>query len=182
MDILEWAQSQNFDNNHMVRKLAGKTQFDGPNELDLELAKRTVKDRFIVGLMNEFEESIHRFNAVMGIDESEKQGKCMKRFFVKGKKSNSNPHPEVELGSPAWELLAQMNALDIKLYEYAVRLFEEQKMLFVNSRDDVEKGRRPVNAISAANDAKRLSARIKREEARRLKREQRYAASLARPK
>lgn len=100
MDILEWAQSQNFDNNHMVRKLAGKTQFDGPNELDLELAKRTVQDRFIVGLIDEFEESIHRFNAVMGIDESEKQGRCMKRFFVKDKKSNTNPHPKVSAQTP----------------------------------------------------------------------------------
>ena len=52
----------------------------------------------------------------------------------------------------------------------------------MKSHDDIEEGRPLVNAISGADDAKRLSARIKRQEARRLKREQRYAASLARPK
>ena len=102
MDVLEWAQTQNFDNNHMVKKLAGKKQVDSPTASDLELAKRTVQTRFIVGLMNEFEESIHRFNTVMGVDESEeKVQKCMNRFFVKDTKTNSNPHPKVSADATA---------------------------------------------------------------------------------
>jgi hypothetical protein len=86
----------------MVRKLAGKNLDERPTASDLELAKRTVHNRFIVGLMNEFEESIHRFNTAMGIDESEKQvKKCMDQFFVKDEKMNSNPHPRVSADAKA---------------------------------------------------------------------------------
>mmetsp|Transcript_24061 Transcript_24061/g.51507 ORF Transcript_24061/g.51507 Transcript_24061/m.51507 type:complete len:82 (-) Transcript_24061:511-756(-) len=35
--------------------------------------------------------------------------------------------PQLEEGSPAWELLAEKNALDIRLYEFVVELFEEQR-------------------------------------------------------
>ena len=36
---------------------------------------------------------------------------------------------QVEAGHPAWQILAEKNALDIRLYEYIVRLFEEQRDL-----------------------------------------------------
>ena len=71
---------------------------DVVNENDLQLAMATIKERFIVGLMEKMEESFHRFNAVMGIDENEEKKRiCMDKFFghaVK-KKSNSNSHPTV---------------------------------------------------------------------------------------
>jgi hypothetical protein len=43
------------------------------------------------------EESIHRFNVVMGIHESKKINReCMDKFFGQGElKSNANPHPKV---------------------------------------------------------------------------------------
>lgn len=66
MDPLEWVQTQNSDNNHMVKKLAGKVQRDTATVDDLIIAKETIRSRFIVGLMHEMEESIERFNIVMG--------------------------------------------------------------------------------------------------------------------
>ena len=139
----------------MVKHLVGKARV---TEEDLQIATRTVKQRFVIGLMNQMEESIHRFNIVMGIDESDKENKkCMDQFFGHGVvKKNSNPHPkvsvflmhaswlkfskivahtrhqfllpyQVEEGSPAWEALAERNALDIRLYDYILQLFEEQK-------------------------------------------------------
>jgi len=79
--------------------------------------------------MHEMEESMHRFNAVMGIDESESRTrKCSEQHFGKGaKKTNSNSHPKVEQDDPAWQLLAEKNSLDIQLYEYVRELFDEQK-------------------------------------------------------
>ena len=42
----------------------------------------TLKGRCVVGLTNQMEESIHRFNVVMDIDESDKENKkCMDQFF-----------------------------------------------------------------------------------------------------
>ena len=97
MDILEWVQNHNSDKNLLVKELAAKTHGDTTEE-DLKLAKETLKKRFVVGLMNEMEESIHRFNNVMGIDEEDnaKNTKCMKSYFgTRVRKENSNAHPKV---------------------------------------------------------------------------------------
>eukprot|EP00578_Thalassiosira_sp_NH16_P005539 CAMPEP_0181135238 /NCGR_PEP_ID=MMETSP1071-20121207/32515_1 /TAXON_ID=35127 /ORGANISM="Thalassiosira sp., Strain NH16" /LENGTH=382 /DNA_ID=CAMNT_0023221811 /DNA_START=71 /DNA_END=1219 /DNA_ORIENTATION=+ len=129
IDILDWIKGANMDNDHMVKKLAGKLQRDTATETDLQRAKTTIKRRFVVGLMQHMEESTRRFNTVIGIDEEEKTARrCMDRYFGKGdKKQNTNSHPKVEKGSPAWDLLAQKNSLDIRLYEYVLELFEEQR-------------------------------------------------------
>ena len=81
----------------MVKKLAGKKANEEATEEDLRFAMRTIKQRFIVGLTNEMEESINRFNVVMGINDSHwRHRTCMKHFFGNGEeKSNSNEHPEV---------------------------------------------------------------------------------------
>ncbi|KAL7530599.1 hypothetical protein ACHAXR_003588 [Thalassiosira sp. AJA248-18] len=140
MDIIDWAKKINTDNNHMVKKLAGKIQRDKATETDLRMAMRTVKQRFVVGLMHEMEESIHRFNTVMGIDEEEEYTKrVMYTFFGNGSsmKTNFNSHPKVEKGSPAWDLLAEQNALDIRLYEYILVIFQEQKGIINSYRTSV---------------------------------------------
>lgn len=97
MDILEWARTQNGDNNSLIKKLGGYTPTHRPTAVELELAKTTLRERFIIGRMDQFEESIHRFNTIMGIDENEKRiSFCMDRFFSKDdRKTNSNPHPRV---------------------------------------------------------------------------------------
>lgn len=130
MDILDWVKSGNTDNDHMVKKLAGKVQREESTETDLRLAKETIRSRFIVGLMQEMEESTQRFNTVMGInDETDRYHKtCMEEYFGAGmEKKNSNSHPKVKKGSPAWQLLAEKNAFDIQLYEYILELYEEQR-------------------------------------------------------
>ena len=115
----------------MVKKLAGKRMNDVVDEEDLQLAMRTLKSRFVVGLMDNMEESIHRFNTILGIDETlETSNDCMDQYFGHGTlKSNSNSHPKVSEGSQAWKALAEANPLDIKLYEFIIQLFEEQREL-----------------------------------------------------
>ena len=99
MDILEWARTQNGDNNILIKKLAGYTQTHKPMAVELELAKTTLRERFIIGRMDQFEESIHRLSTIMGIDENEKRtSHCMDQFFSKDDgKTNSNPHPRVSV-------------------------------------------------------------------------------------
>lgn len=88
MDILEWAQRENNDDNHMMNKLSGNTQRKMANEEQLQLAMNTVKQYFIVGLTKEMDESFRRFNRVLGINEPELFGCGLGR-------SNSNSHPKV---------------------------------------------------------------------------------------
>eukprot|EP00581_Thalassiosira_minuscula_P018554 CAMPEP_0183731874 /NCGR_PEP_ID=MMETSP0737-20130205/36703_1 /TAXON_ID=385413 /ORGANISM="Thalassiosira miniscula, Strain CCMP1093" /LENGTH=352 /DNA_ID=CAMNT_0025964719 /DNA_START=314 /DNA_END=1372 /DNA_ORIENTATION=- len=128
MDVHEWAKTSG-DNDHMMKKLAGKERV---NKKDLELAKNTIKMRFVVGLMHEMEDSVKRFNVVMGINEKScaRSNICMDTFFgAHLEKKNSNPHPKVERDSPAWQLLAEKNRFDIELYDYVLQLYEEQKEL-----------------------------------------------------
>ena len=97
MNIIHWANRVNRDNDLYVKFLAGKKVKDPVDEHDLQIAMRTLKERFVVGLIDKMEESFRRFFVVMGIDESnEKRDDCMAKFFSDdGLKKNSNEHPEV---------------------------------------------------------------------------------------
>jgi hypothetical protein len=97
MNIVAWANRVNRDNNIYVKFLAGKTVGDSVEEKDLQIAMTTLKERFVVGLTDQMEESFRRFFVLMGIDESnKKKDKCMAKLFGEGaEKKNSNPHPEV---------------------------------------------------------------------------------------
>jgi len=57
----------------MVKKLAGKRMNDVVDENDLILAMKTLKSRFIVGLMDNMEESIHRFNTILQLSSKGKR-------------------------------------------------------------------------------------------------------------
>mmetsp|Transcript_20585 Transcript_20585/g.31768 ORF Transcript_20585/g.31768 Transcript_20585/m.31768 type:complete len:356 (-) Transcript_20585:68-1135(-) len=128
MSILEWAEKHNEESNVMVKKLAGVKFHDTATEAALRVAMRTLEKRFVVGLTDNMKESIRRFNIVMNIDlTSNRNQNCMRKFFGHGTlKTNSNPHPKLEPGSPAWDVLARDNALDIQLYEYILVLFDQQ--------------------------------------------------------
>jgi len=129
LSILEWATVHNKESNVMVKNLAGVGFHDTATEVELRVAMRTIEKRFVVGLTDEMKESIRRFNIVMNIDlTTPRNQNCMRRFFGHGTlKTNSNSHPKLEPGSPAWDVLAQDNALDIQLYEYIVLLFDQQR-------------------------------------------------------
>lgn len=100
IDVLEWAKTRSTpDNNFMVKKLAGLRANETATEEDLRIAMRTIKKRFYVGLMDKMEESIHRFNFVMGIDEvQEDNQQCLEHFFhhsVSAKRHSSNNYAKV---------------------------------------------------------------------------------------
>lgn len=68
LSLLDWVNDGNIDNNHYVKKLAGKRQNkDIATEEDLELAKRAIQSYFVVGLLDHMEEIIKRFNVVLGL-------------------------------------------------------------------------------------------------------------------
>jgi len=146
MTLEEWAIRDRGDNNWMVRNLIGKPHSHELNYDDLELAKEIVRTKFVVGMMEKFEESAHRFNLLLGIDESDPQNqRCMEEFVSNGGDShearnknkitkknqfNSYAHPEAERGSPAWISLAKIHMYDNLLYRYIAELFAEQRSMF----------------------------------------------------
>ena len=99
LSLMEWIQKAELkDDNLIVRKLVDES-FNAPiDETDLMHATAILRCRVVVGLMNEMEESVHRFNIVLGIDETlESNRQCMNSYFGKKEDSgmkNSNKHPK----------------------------------------------------------------------------------------
>ena len=84
LSLLEWAKDHNADENHMVKKILGKKLKDTVGVMDLIVAKEIVRHKFFVGKMDDMEESIRRFNIILGIDNAaEKTRQCMKVYFGK---------------------------------------------------------------------------------------------------
>jgi len=113
------------EKNWMVRVLTNKFTEALTGE-DLEMAKEILRTRCVVGMMDRMQESLDRFDMYFGWASPENQ-ECKNELLNHG--VNSNPHAMVEVGSEAWNMLYEMNELDIKLYEYAQILFEEQRAL-----------------------------------------------------
>ena len=83
MTLLDWASIPDEEDNYMVHKLVGKRFAESVDETDLIIAKELVRQRFVVGLMTDFDESVRRFNIVLGINE-EKENDCINEFRSRG--------------------------------------------------------------------------------------------------
>mmetsp|Transcript_19320 Transcript_19320/g.45218 ORF Transcript_19320/g.45218 Transcript_19320/m.45218 type:complete len:369 (+) Transcript_19320:211-1317(+) len=133
MSITDWATNHNFDENFLVKKINGKGLADPVDEKDLVVAKEIVRRRFIVGLMSDMEESVRRFNIMLGIDRNTVKSKdCHNEYFgdsMPSKNTNSNSHPEVTPGSHEYDVIAERNALDMVLYKYIQFLYSEQRSM-----------------------------------------------------
>jgi len=146
MTLEEWASRDRGDNNWMVRKLVGKPHSTELTIEDLDDAKEIIRTKFVVGLMDKFEDSVHRFNILLGIDEGDSKNRdCINEFtsnggdtnslrnedtIVKKNEWNSYAHPEALRGSPAWVSLAKIHMYDQLLYRFIMELFADQRTLF----------------------------------------------------
>jgi len=133
--IEEFLHSGRGEKNWMVRVLTNKFRGKVTGE-DLEVAKEILRTRCVIGLMDRMEESLERFDTYFGWSPKNGEGnECKNELMHNG--VNRNPHAKIKVGSEAWNMLYEQNEMDIKLYEYAQVLFEEQGVLFssqVNQR------------------------------------------------
>jgi hypothetical protein len=135
--IEEYAQSPHVENNWMTRFLANR--IEGPIQPDyLETAKEVLRSKCLIGLTAQFGPSIERFESYFGwtIDpkqasildsDAQKTQQCQDRLVQVG--DNRHEHPLVKRDSEAWKLLMHQNVYDVKLYDYAVELYEKQGRL-----------------------------------------------------
>lgn len=127
--IDDYARSEYCESNWMVRSLTNK--MTGPlTPDDILVAQEVLRKKCLVGLLEGMEESMLRFHSYFrfaGVD-NDAALECSRRYFASkdSGQSNSHKHPALDQGSETWALLARKNGLDIRLYEYAQGLFEEQ--------------------------------------------------------
>mmetsp|Transcript_30347 Transcript_30347/g.44316 ORF Transcript_30347/g.44316 Transcript_30347/m.44316 type:complete len:278 (+) Transcript_30347:396-1229(+) len=148
MNIGAWLKRGDFQDdveaiygNFMVARLVG----GGPHNIDLtnddlELAKDILRQKVLVGLITQIEESVNRFDKYFGWTlRQEEHPECFERFIRQGE--NINEHEHVQEGSDTWNKLAELAKYDVQLYEYALQLFDEQgKNLFGNDGATIDIG------------------------------------------
>lgn len=130
--LIDYARGQGIENNWMVRYLVN--QIDGDiDRTALDLAKMILKRKFVIGFLEHKEESIKRFQTYFGWefpqdDEAlaEKQSFCISSILKDGINVNTDGYDVPKKGSQEYSLIAHQNQFDIKLYDYAKEIFEEQ--------------------------------------------------------
>ena len=132
--LSQYVNSDLFVDNWMTRQIVGKSRKSIPlTREDLENAKRLMSRKLLIGLIDEYEESLKRFRAYFGWVRDDA---CMDRLFhgENGGKRNSNSHPHLKRGSAEWKAVVQKHLFDMELYTHALELFQKQKNLFFGDR------------------------------------------------
>ena len=131
--IEDYAQGNGIENNWMCRFLTNRMTGELTKD-DLEQAKEVLKEKFLIGFVDDFEESVYRIMKYNGwkfsTDETEqmKEEDCIKDLTSEGGGSNINPN-EYEIpkrGSQAHALISWQTQFDSKLFAYAKELFDHQ--------------------------------------------------------
>mmetsp|Transcript_23794 Transcript_23794/g.35296 ORF Transcript_23794/g.35296 Transcript_23794/m.35296 type:complete len:215 (-) Transcript_23794:66-710(-) len=120
------------ENNWHVRFLTNQLTKPYVDEDDFKLAKEVLRRKVLVGLVSEKDASFDRFSRQFGwVAKDGGAMECQKRR-LQWDWSLRHPH-EVEVleGNRLWSLISGQNQYDMKLYEYAQYLFEEQQQMFI---------------------------------------------------
>lgn len=147
MTLEEYSYSGFAESNYITRSLVNK--MEGPLiPDDFELAKEILRRKCLVGLVDEFENSISFFNEVFGFrpnfdaevvgeesaSEEDKKvhiDQCLEDLRTgKGNGSNRHKHADVSEDSVAYKMLALKNAYDLQLWDLIVEKYKEQQLVF----------------------------------------------------
>jgi hypothetical protein len=134
---------------YLARKLKGEVQ-----PQDVQLAKDILKYKSLIGLTEDYKESMRRFDLFHGIHHyhgdnahtrSDKHGRknqndCVEQHM--NQKINENVHETVNPESKEWKALMKVNQLDVELYNYAKTLYGEQGVILKDTDGEMKNHRR----------------------------------------
>jgi len=123
---LDRGKSGDFRDNYMTRLIINKWEGE-LNFVDLGNAKKVIREKCVVGLLDEFKmESLERIVKYFGWEGSQL---CLEEYAAK--------MPDEEYGDLVdgtdenWQLLHKYNVYDVQLYEYARTTFRAQRQTLV---------------------------------------------------
>ena len=129
MELEEYCKSPHVENNWMTRILSDQMAGE-VTEDHFEIAKKALKEKLVIGLLEQKEESMRRFEYYFGwhYDDNmtSRQNSCRTRILVGDYRTNESAKGKVQENSPAWSLLMWQNKYDMQLYRYAKKLFLQQ--------------------------------------------------------
>lgn len=120
--LQQYVEMDGYYDNWMVRMLSN-ARLGGLNEGHLELAKKILKDKFVVGISDRMDETFRQLEIYYGWKE--KREGCV-QFHLHSAPSNKNKYPETERGGEVWNLIADKNKFDMALYYFALEVFGDQ--------------------------------------------------------
>ncbi len=103
---------------------------------DLEQAKEIIERKFLIGFLDDGEETVYRlmkyFDFSFSEDETKKMEEedCIKDLLKEGTNHNSVEYEMPKKGSQAAALIKWQTQFDIKLFTFAQELFEAQTKVF----------------------------------------------------
>ncbi|EJK70235.1 hypothetical protein THAOC_08421, partial [Thalassiosira oceanica] len=131
VSIEDYAQGNGIENNWMCRFIANRMTGELTKD-DLEEAKEILRTKFLVGFVDDLDESLHRIMKYAGwkykddSTERMKQEDCVKDLAAHGTNANPTEYELPKRGSQAHALISWQTQFDSKLYSYAKELFEKQ--------------------------------------------------------
>ena len=129
MTLDEYARGEKMETNWMTRALNQKLYGGTLGYDDFQRAKEFLRRKCVIGLTEDFANSLKRFKHVFHWDEaSYGEDKCADEMI---QENESTPSKSITYDekSETWHLLAQHNEFDIELYNYAVELYKQQSYL-----------------------------------------------------
>ena len=133
--IEDYAQGNGIENNWMTRFLTNRMTGELTKE-DLEHAKVIMKEKFLIGFLDDLEESIYRIIKYNGwrYDDDEtakmKQEDCIADLTKLGSNINAEGYEIPKRGTQGYALIIWQTQFDSKLFDYARELFDGQTKLY----------------------------------------------------
>mmetsp|Transcript_17414 Transcript_17414/g.26347 ORF Transcript_17414/g.26347 Transcript_17414/m.26347 type:complete len:473 (-) Transcript_17414:1225-2643(-) len=131
LSLEDYARGNGIENNWIVRFLTNAMEGE-LKKSHLDQAKKILSKKFLVGFLDDADESLTRMMKYNGWTYSEDETKglmqqdCVKKHVTEGSNSNPNEYEMPRKGSQSHALLSWQTQYDIKLYEFAKQLFEIQ--------------------------------------------------------
>ena len=143
-----YAKGSMVENNWMTRFLAN--QQNGELTLQHEtIAKELLRTKFLIGILKYKDTSMSRFESYFGWKVQTQKGMDCRERLLDWNWSSKNIHPIVDTKSNAYKLLEQQNEYDIRLYEYAEKLFHDQEILFKKEKEEDIDGKEKEQEVGA---------------------------------
>jgi len=130
----DYVEKEGYYDNWMVRMLTN-AKLGGLNEGHLNLAKTILKEKFIVGISDQMDETFRHLELYFGWAER-KEG-CV-NFHLHSAPSNKNKYPVPDRGGAAWNIITEKNKYDMALYYFALELFGDQSEMMFRAEKTID--------------------------------------------
>lgn len=138
-----YAKSEMAESNWMTRTIINATQDEVLTPSHYQVAKEVFGRKCLVGLMNQFEESMDRFSKFFRFEAThsintlrkgetskfvEERRQCAHKLATSG--VNRHKYAKISQDSAIWKELERKNKYDIELYEFANAIYYQQAVVY----------------------------------------------------